>query len=393
MDDPLEIDLSTPAKPAPAVGIFEVARRAVRFRERIEAAKLQIGPTEFGWYPNDSLANFQAFDTILSGKFRSLLDGPGNRCILDIGPADGTLAFFLESLGFRVTAIDHPETSYNRMCGIRQLKEALHSRIEIITEDIDSQFELPEGPHDIVFFLGILYHLKNPYYALDLLSHHARFCFLSTRVARFTPGGMEMRNTPLAYLVDSDELNLDATNFWIFSEAGLKRLLRRTGWEICNYGTTGDTLNSNPHAAEHDERAFCLLRSRHLTDPGLTASLLDGWHGLEEGKWRWTARCFSAELMVPDLGSGAALLELRFVHSECVKPPEGPLRLRASLDGNPLPEAQYSTTGEHVYRATVPAALLQARTAIVTFELNHALPPDAIDLRERGLIVTNIGLY
>jgi SAM-dependent methyltransferase len=393
VDDPLTIDLSPPARPSAAIAVFEVARRAARFKEHLETVKSQIGPTAFSWYPNDSLANFHTFDKILSGKFRSLLDDPGGRCVLDIGAADGTLAFFLESLGFRVKAIDHPETNYNRMCGIRHLKEALHSRIEIISQDVDSQFELPEGQVDIVFFLGILYHLKNPYYALDLLSRHARFCFLSTRVARFTPGGMEIRNAPLAYLVDADELNRDNTNFWIFSEAGLKRLLRRTGWEICNYGTTGDTQNSNPRTQENDERAFCLLRSRHLTDPGLTARLLKGWHVLEQGKWRWTERRFSAELAVPDMTSGAALLELRFVYSECAMPREGPLRLRASLDGLSLPEAHYSTTGEYLYRATVPADRLQARTAIVEFELNHALPPDAADLRERGIIVSNIGLY
>jgi len=135
------------------------------------------------------------------------------------------------------------------------------------------------------------------------------------------------------------------------------------------------------------------LRSRHLTDPGLTARLLKGWHVLEQGKWRWTERRFSAELAVPDLASGAALLELRFDYPECVKPREGRLRLRASLDGLSLDEAQYSTSGEHLYRATIPADRLQARTVIVEFELNHALPPDATDLRERGIIVTNVGLY
>jgi SAM-dependent methyltransferase len=393
VDDPVAMELNPPAKPAPAIGIFEVARRAARFKEHMETVKSQIGPITFSWYPHDSLANFHTFEAILSGKFRSLLDDPGDRCVLDIGAADGQLAFFLESLGFRVKAVDHPETNYNGMCGIRQLKEAMHSRVEIISEDIDSQFELPEGEFDLVFFLGILYHLKNPYYALDLLSRHARFCFLSTRVARFTPGGIEIRNAPLAYLVDADELNRDATNFWIFSEAGLKRLLRRTGWEICNYGTTGDTLRSNPFAAEHDERAFCLLRSRHLTDPGLTAHLIKGWHVLEQGNWRWTERCFSAELAVPDLAGGAAFLELRFVYPECAKTREGPLGLRASLGGLSLAEAQYSTTGENLYRASVPADRLQARTAIVEFELDHALPPDATDLRERGVIVTNIGLY
>jgi len=373
--------------------MFEVARRAAQFNQHLETLKSQIGPCSFDWYPNDSLASFEAFDAILSGKFRSLLNDPGDRSVLDIGSGDGHVAFFLESLGFRVTAIDHPETNYNRMRGIQKLKEVLNSHVEIVNADLDSRIHLPGSQFDFAFFLGILYHLKNPYYILDLLSRHARFCFLSTRVTRFTPDGVDIRNSPVAYLVDADELNLDATNFWIFSEAGLKRLLRRTGWEVCSYGTTGDTQKSNPNTAQNDERAYCLLRSRHLTDFGLTAILSKGWHDLEQGMWRWTERCFTAELTVPDLNSGAALLELSFVYAECMKPREGSIGLQATIDGFSLGEAHYHTTGQHIYRAAVPAACLRGRTAIVTFELDHAMPPDALDQRERGIIVTNVGLY
>ena len=88
--------------------MFEVARRAAQFNQHLETLKSQIGPCSFDWYPNDSLASFEAFDAILSGKFRSLLNDPGDRSVLDIGSGDGHVAFFLESLGFRVTAIDHP---------------------------------------------------------------------------------------------------------------------------------------------------------------------------------------------------------------------------------------------------------------------------------------------
>ena len=87
------------------------------------------------------------------------------------------------------------------------------------------------------------------------------------------------------------------------------------------------------------------------------------------------------------------MLELRFVYPECVKPREGPLSLRASVDGYALDEAEYSSIGEHVYRASIPAERLRGRTAIVEFELNSSIPPDATDLRERGIIVSNIGLY
>jgi hypothetical protein len=378
-------------KPCTYVGFFQVTQLAAQFKKDIEVLKSEVGQTEFCWYPNDSLANFEHLDAILSGTFRSILDDPVGRSALDVGAADGDVAFFLESLGFQVKAVDHPPTNYNQMRGIQKLKQRLGSRVEIISADLDSVSELPKGPFDLIFFLGILYHLKNPYRVLDLLSHRARFCFLSSRVARITPEGLEIRKSPIAYLVDSDELNLDATNFWIFSEAGLKRLLRRTGWEVCSYGTVGCDQKSDPSSVQNDERVFCLLRSRHLTDPALTARLLRGWHGLEEGRWRWTERCFSAELSVPKIDFGAALLELRFVYHECARPYEGRLVLSAHIDGFALAEAQYSTAGEHMYRAAVPAHVLRCSTAIVTFELNYAIPADGYDQRERGIIVTNVG--
>jgi tRNA (mo5U34)-methyltransferase len=73
------------------------------------------------------------------------------------------------------------------MAGIRALKEALGSFVEIHAVDLDSQFELPEQQYGLVFFLGLLYHLKNPFYVLESLSKAARYCLLSTRVMRVLP--------------------------------------------------------------------------------------------------------------------------------------------------------------------------------------------------------------
>lgn len=380
--------VSSPA----AIDISETARRAARFQEYLAELKSQIGQGEFGWYPHESLDNFVWLEKLLQGRFRTLLDDLKGTLVLDVGCADGDVAFFLESIGFRVEAMDHPDTNFNSMRGLRKLKEALHSHVEIISADIDSRFELSDRRYDLVFFLGILYHLKNPYYILDLLSRHARFCLISTRVARFTPDQLEIRRSPVAYLLEPDELNNDPTNYWIFSEAGFKRLLRRTGWEICNYVTVGDTRRSRPLTREHDERAFCLVRSRCLTDPGLSVTLLKGWHELEEGHWRWTERCFSVEIPVPEDRSRATL-ELRFVYPDHLEQRTETLRLKASIGNVSLGEVQYSSKGEHVYRATVPSRLLRSSTVIVKFELDRAIPPDSVDLRERGIVVSSVGLY
>jgi hypothetical protein len=67
---------------------------------------------------------------------------------------------------------------------------------------------------------------------------------------------------PAAYLLGPDESNNDATNFWVFTDAGLKRLLDRTGWDLVTYRTLGDVARSNPWDNDRDERAFTLVKSR-----------------------------------------------------------------------------------------------------------------------------------
>ncbi|MFN9791985.1 MAG: hypothetical protein ACK57F_03725, partial [Pseudomonadota bacterium] len=136
-------------------------------------------------------------------------------------------------------------------------------------------FTLPGRHYRFAFFLGILYHLKNPFGALEALSEHAAHAVVSTRIARFNravdgaPGGdgvngerVSLRTVPVGYLVDPQECNNDYTNYWIFSEAGLRRLFDRSGWDVLEFATFGNTRDSDPARTDGDERAFALLRSR-----------------------------------------------------------------------------------------------------------------------------------
>lgn len=114
--------------------------------------------------------------------------------------------------------------------------------------------------------LGILYHLKNPYYVLEELARATRYCALSTRVAKWArPAGSDrwirIENLPVAYLVDTFECNNDATNFWIFSTAGLQRIVKRAGWDIVEQSNVG-AGNSNPAENNKDERCYMLLKSK-----------------------------------------------------------------------------------------------------------------------------------
>ena len=251
--------------------ISVIKNKARQFRVQLDAEKEKLAPDNFGWYPYNTLTCFEILELLLTGKNRFLLELISEKPIVDIGCADGDLAFFLESLGCKVQVVDYAPTNFNLMQGVKLLKTALSSSVEIHDVNLDSQFLLPEKSYSLVIFLGILYHLKNPYYALETLAKSANYCLISTRVTKFNTvsnaaNRVDLSAIPLAYLLDELEANNDSTNYWIFSNARLRRILQRTGWEICDYITVGNTENSDPASRDGDERAYCLVKSRFYQD-------------------------------------------------------------------------------------------------------------------------------
>lgn len=231
------------------------------FEAHLEAIRAANPPRGFTWYGYDSMANIGVLDQLLEGDDRFLFSRT-TRPILDVGAADGAVAFFLESVGYQVEVIDLPATNWNGLRGIRTLKELLHSNVVVREIDIDGPFDAPRG-YGLVLFLGILYHLKNPFFALERFSHSAPYLLLSTRVARYSPAGTTpLDDISVAYLLGPDECNHDATNWWIFSRPGLRKLVDRAGWDIACELSLGDTQSSDPVRPDRDERVFMLLRSR-----------------------------------------------------------------------------------------------------------------------------------
>lgn len=240
----------------------DAIKRCSAFVPELAKLKQANPPIGYTWYGYDILANIWHVDGLLKNEHRDLLSRVRDMPVADIGAADGDLGYFLERLGFDVDIIDWPAANWNGLRGAYRLKELLGAKASIHEVDLDSQFELPRTDYGLVCLLGILYHLKNPFYVLEKLAKSARYCLLSTRVARRTADSkVRLDCAPLAYLLAPDECNNDATNFWIFSMPGLIRLVERCGWRVCAQRTVGDTRKSDPSSPEHDERAFLLLES------------------------------------------------------------------------------------------------------------------------------------
>lgn len=346
------------------------------FAERLRALKEQTASPEFEWYPYDSLGSFRLLGDFLTGDRRDLRKLCGAGPVLDLCCADGDLSFFLESEGCLVRAVDWPLTNHNYLRGFRRLHASLASRVELHELNLDARFELPGNYYTAAFFLGGLYHLKNPFYLLEQLAERAYYCFLSTRIARWTPDRTaDLRPHPLAYLVADDEFKNDDSNFWVFSAAGLRRLLHRSGWQVLDETSFGDTVKSDPLSAERDERAFCLLRSTRLS-PHARVTLNEGWHQVEESAWRWTEQHFSLTVHEP-----GPTLRLRALVPVAL----APLTLSACIGGTALPPATFDSAGEFVYSASLPQPLPSA--ARLDFSLSSALEPDVADRRQRGVIV------
>jgi hypothetical protein len=357
---------------------------AAKFRATLNAAREAAGPVHFSWYPYDSLGNIIHITRLLEGTGLDLSSLVQGKTILDLGCADGDFAFFLESLGASVVAVDHPRGNYNTLAGISALRDQLHSDVQIRTMDLEKGVHTGPDRFELTLALGLLYHLRNPFGFLESLSTCTRYCILSTRVMRRVPGvDRDVSALPLTWLLGSDELNADDSNFWIFTEAALRRLFERAHWQVRALTSVGDTAESMPHTMENDERAFCLLESCY-GDIGI--ELGAGWHEPEDTGWRWTAKEFTVRAQQAD--DSVMVTASIYVPDVLIASfPSVTLNLR--VNGEPVDPEVYSTPGKFTYTRRLP---VRAADLLLEFSVSHAMPPDAADKRERSLIVESVHL-
>jgi tRNA (mo5U34)-methyltransferase len=154
------------------------------------------------------------------------------RSVLDIGAWDGFFSFEAEHRGAaRVVAADYYSwhgTGWGTgqgKAGFELARKALGSRVEDVDVDVMDLSKERIGTFDVVFFLGVLYHLPNPLLALE-------------RVAAVTDGLLVLETVvdmvgfgrPAAAFYPGRELNGDPTNWWGPNEAAVCGMLQSVGF-------------------------------------------------------------------------------------------------------------------------------------------------------------------
>lgn len=217
-------------------------------RDDIAAEVRRLGP----WFHNMDLAGVQtapehALGDYPSAKWHRFAHAlapivPG-RSVLDIGCNGGFYALEMKRLGARrVVAIDH-DADY--LAQARFAATVRGVEIEFANLSVYDVARLGER-FDIVLFMGVLYHLRHPLLALDLLHQHVAGDLLvfqtmlrgNPDVARVEPDygfrdDRPFRHEAFPRLTFIEHAYAgDPTNWWVPNRACAEAMLRSAGFRI-----------------------------------------------------------------------------------------------------------------------------------------------------------------
>jgi len=245
---PRPYGLSFQRRTDPQMNVVEPRLRAVRhddLEERIAA----LGP----WFHNINLCGtWTAPDHFLGdypgAKFRRfaphLPDDLSGKTVLDIGCNAGFYSIEMKRRGAdRVLGIDSDE---RYLAQARLAAEALdYEEIEFAKLDVYDVGAIGET-FDLVIFMGVLYHLRHPLLALDLIREHvARDMLLFQSMQRGSKHVLPLEKDykfsetdiffessyPKLHFVEHQYSN-DWTNWWVPNRACTEAMLRSAGFRI-----------------------------------------------------------------------------------------------------------------------------------------------------------------
>jgi len=208
---------------------------SINWYHSIEVAPGVVTP---GLYDPTPLLDLIGFPKDLSGK-----------TILDIGANDGFFTFEAEKRGAkRVLAVDlHPAGQR----GFALAHELRGSKAEYVMGSVYDLAPEIHGTFDVVFFFGVLYHLRNPLLALDKIHAVCReYALVETHVldqyfvhqGKITPLDTIhswLKDSPIMQFYPNNELNNDLSNWWAPNIQCLRAMLDTSGFQAELMGQWG----------------------------------------------------------------------------------------------------------------------------------------------------------
>ncbi|MCX6555806.1 MAG: DUF1698 domain-containing protein [Candidatus Aminicenantes bacterium] len=184
------------------------------------------------------------------------------KSVLDIGAWDGFFSFSAEKSGAaKVLALDHYVWSmdipamiqywndckkkgivprqYHQIPGMWRpdelpgkrgfdlARDVLQSRVEALVGDMMEMDLQQLGQFDVVFYLGVLYHMHDPFAALKRLAQVTREIAIIETEAISVPG---YEGASFCEFYETNELNGDVNNWWAPTERALTGLCRAAGF-------------------------------------------------------------------------------------------------------------------------------------------------------------------
>jgi tRNA (mo5U34)-methyltransferase len=149
--------------------------------------------------------------------------------VLDIGAWDGFFSFEAERRGARrVLATDSfcwGQGGWGSKAGFTLARQALGSRVEDL--NIDPLELSPDriGTFDLVFFIGVLYHMRHPLLALERV-----FSVTRDRLILQTQVDLSALERPALAFYQGTELNNDPTNWCGPNPSAVVAMLRAVGF-------------------------------------------------------------------------------------------------------------------------------------------------------------------
>lgn len=129
------------------------------------------------------------------------------------------------------------------------------------------------------------------------------------------------------------------------------------------------------------------------SDPTVASHFTSGFYDIEDGAWRWTSKQFAVTLNPPPHSAergGHLVMHLAvpdpvIQHSQFVE-------LSCSVGGLKLAPQTFAKAGSYTYERDIPADKLDGSDVRIDFAVDHTLPPTGPDIRQLGIIVSQVGI-